>query len=199
VTSHTITASAGTGGSITPAGAVTVADAGSQAFSITANAGYVLDQVLVDSVNNAGAVTAGTYSFTGVAGDRSIAASFITIYANWAKKYSPMVLTDPAAIHNGMTNQQLFAFGLDPTSSKSVNPISVPFNKTNGTFSYTRTANSGLAYTVWTSPNLKDWTQDATATSGQSVSGTANGIQTVAVTVSTAAVSGKLFVRVQAQ
>jgi len=120
-------------------------------------------------------------------------------YASWASNYPGMNLSDPKASNHGLTNQQLFAFGLDPTSAKSVNPISGPFNKATGTFSYTRNASSGLSYTVWTSPNLTDWTQDPTATSGQSVTSTASGIQTVAVTVSTAAVSGKLFVRVQAQ
>ncbi len=70
---HTITASAGTGGSISPSGAVVVADGGSQAFSITPSANYKVADVKVDG-SSKGAITA--YTFTGVTADHTIAASF---------------------------------------------------------------------------------------------------------------------------
>jgi peptidoglycan/xylan/chitin deacetylase (PgdA/CDA1 family) len=73
VTTHTITASAGTGGSISPSGAVVVADGGSQAFSITPSANYKVADVKVDG-SSKGAITA--YTFTGVTADHTIAASF---------------------------------------------------------------------------------------------------------------------------
>jgi uncharacterized repeat protein (TIGR02543 family) len=69
----TITASAGTGGSITPSGAVTVADGGSQSFTIAADTGYVIADVLVDG-SSVGAVS--VYPFTNVVTDHTIAASF---------------------------------------------------------------------------------------------------------------------------
>ena len=56
-----------------------------------------------------------------------------------------------------MTNQQEFAFGLDPTTGASVNPITVPLNKNSHRFSYTRYAASNLTYTVWTSTDLQGW------------------------------------------
>jgi len=69
----TITASAGTGGSITPSGPVTVPAGGSQAFSIAPATGYHVLSLTVDG----GPVTPDTtYSFTNVTADHSIAAAF---------------------------------------------------------------------------------------------------------------------------
>jgi type IV pilus assembly protein PilY1 len=73
VTGHTITAGAGAGGSISPAGAVSVPDNGSQAFTITPDACYSVQDVLVDGVS-VGAVT--SYVFNNVTSDRTISASF---------------------------------------------------------------------------------------------------------------------------
>lgn len=70
---HTITASAGTGGTISPSGEVKVGEGGSQAFAITANPGYEIADVLVDG-KSVGAVS--TYTFDKVAADHTIAATF---------------------------------------------------------------------------------------------------------------------------
>ena len=43
-TTYTITASAGTGGTISPSGAVTVTSGGSRTFTITANSGYRIER-----------------------------------------------------------------------------------------------------------------------------------------------------------
>ncbi|KAF0128257.1 MAG: hypothetical protein FD155_3357, partial [Bacteroidetes bacterium] len=48
---YTLTASAGTGGSISPQGTITVNYGGSQTFNITANTGYEIANVLVDGVS----------------------------------------------------------------------------------------------------------------------------------------------------
>ncbi|MGC1375846.1 MAG: metallophosphoesterase [Anaerolineales bacterium] len=70
---HTITASAGANGSISPSGAVTVTEGNNQSFSITPNSGYQVANVLVDGAS-VGAVT--SYTFTNVLADHTIAASF---------------------------------------------------------------------------------------------------------------------------
>ena len=70
---YTITASAGTNGSITPSGEVAVEKDKDQAFSLTPNAGYRIASVFVDGTN-VGPVSA--YSFTTVTADHSIVASF---------------------------------------------------------------------------------------------------------------------------
>ena len=72
-TTHTITASAGTGGSIVPSGAVVVSDGASQAFTITPASCHTIADVLVDGLS-VGAVAG--YTFTNVTADHTIAASF---------------------------------------------------------------------------------------------------------------------------
>jgi len=206
---HTLTASAGTNGTITPSGAVVVADGGSQTFTITADSGYMVSQVLVDGVNDPAAVAAGSRTFSAVSADHSIAAVFVVqtadpfttwINANYPGLSDKTPGGDPDG--DGMTNQAEFAFGLDPSSAASVNPISVPLNKATGKFSYTRRAtpaSTGLVYTVLTSSDLVTWTADATATAGQNVTATTGDVETVEVTVTATPVAGKLFVRVAAQ
>jgi hypothetical protein len=73
---HTITATAGTGGTITPSGAVGVADGADQAFAIAPNGGFAIQDVLVDG-GSVGAVA--TYTFTNVQTDHTIAASFVAV------------------------------------------------------------------------------------------------------------------------
>ncbi len=70
---YTITASAGTGGAISPSGAVSANYGGNAIFSITPNAGYSITDVKVDGVS-IGAVT--TYTFTNVTAAHTIAATF---------------------------------------------------------------------------------------------------------------------------
>ncbi len=69
----TIAASAGTGGSISPSGAVSVSYGAGKTFSITPNSGYRVARVLVDG-KSVGAVT--TYSFGNLNTNHTIAASF---------------------------------------------------------------------------------------------------------------------------
>jgi hypothetical protein len=69
-----ITASAGSGGSISPSGNVSVNYGNNQLFNITPTAGYRVLNVMVDGLS-AGAVT--SYTFTGVTGAHTISASFI--------------------------------------------------------------------------------------------------------------------------
>ncbi|MGE5180169.1 MAG: LamG-like jellyroll fold domain-containing protein [Bacteroidota bacterium] len=71
--SYAITASAGPNGSVTPAGATNVSCGSDQAYSITADAGYHVADVLVDGAS-VGAVA--TYTFTGVTAAHTIAATF---------------------------------------------------------------------------------------------------------------------------
>ncbi len=97
---------------------------------------------------------------------------------------------------DGLNNQQEYAFGLNPTSGSSVNPVTVPLS--GSAFSYTRRATSGLTYTVWTSTTLAGWVQDNGAIQNPLGTPDGNGVQTVAVTLTATPVGGKLFVRVQA-
>jgi hypothetical protein len=68
----TVTATAGSGGSISPSGAVPVRYGGSQSFTIRPDSGYVTDKILVDN----SAVTQNPYTFSSVTTDHTIEATF---------------------------------------------------------------------------------------------------------------------------
>ena len=69
----TITATAGAGGSISPSGTARVASGSNQTYTIKANAGYHVADVLVDGAS-AGAV--GTYTFNNVTAHHTVSATF---------------------------------------------------------------------------------------------------------------------------
>ncbi|MFA4836267.1 MAG: choice-of-anchor L domain-containing protein [Dehalococcoidia bacterium] len=70
---YTITATAGTNGSISPSGAVDVVENGTQSLTITPDTGYHIVDVLVDGLPK-GAIT--DYTFTSVNENHTIAATF---------------------------------------------------------------------------------------------------------------------------
>ena len=74
--SHMITASANSNGSITPSGAVTVAGGTDQTFTISADLNYEIMDVLVDGVS-VGAVA--SHTFNNVTDDHVIAVSFVAL------------------------------------------------------------------------------------------------------------------------
>jgi hypothetical protein len=75
---YTITATAGAGGTIAPAGAVSVACGGDQGFTIAPNADFVIADVVVDG-GSVGPVA--SYTFTNVQADHTISASFADVQA----------------------------------------------------------------------------------------------------------------------
>ena len=126
-------------------------------------------------------------------------------YSTWAANpaYAGFDLSNPAADADGdgLSNQQEYAFGLDPSKGSSVSPITAGLSAANGQFSYTRRDPSltNLTYTVEYSTDLSAW-HPATLSEPESASTPdSNGVQTVTVKVSNPSVGGKLFVRVQAQ
>jgi Zn-dependent metalloprotease/alpha-tubulin suppressor-like RCC1 family protein len=72
---HTITASAGTGGTITPSGDVTVEHGLNQTFNISPSQGYAIDALIVDG-NSIGALP--NYTFNNVTENHTINALFKT-------------------------------------------------------------------------------------------------------------------------
>ena len=73
IVKHTITATAGANGSISPSGKVEVVEGTDQAFSITANEGYEIESLKVDG---AAVSTATSYTFTNVRAAHTIEATF---------------------------------------------------------------------------------------------------------------------------
>ncbi|MEI6605151.1 MAG: DUF2341 domain-containing protein [Verrucomicrobiota bacterium] len=121
---------------------------------------------------------------------------------DWLGYVNPDTTTTGDPDHDGLTNFEEYAFGLDPTKGTSANPIKVPLDKTSATFTYTRRAtpaSTGLVYTVWTSPDLATWSKTAYLATEGTIT-TANGVETVPVTLSGGPLNvPKLFVRVTAQ
>ncbi len=146
----------------------------------------------------------GDWSFSEASGELSL--DIGTDYDTWMALYPS--ITNPAdklpgadPDGDGLTNQDEYAFGLIPNSGSSVNPISVPLDKTTGTFTYQRrkTSLSDLtSYKILTSTDLVTWTPDDTA--GQiatDIPSTDN--ESVAVTLITPPTAAKFFVRVSAE
>lgn len=105
LSSSTITASAGDGGSISPSGPVRVPEGGSQTFTITPDSGYVIQDVLVDNVSR-GAVS--SYTFTDVEADHTITAVFLVVTEKgtlWVASYpqGATILID--GVVRGQTDQ----------------------------------------------------------------------------------------------
>lgn len=78
-TDHTIRASAGANGTISPAGWTSVGEGGEQTFTITPDAGYAVVKVLVDG-RSVGAVA--SYTFRNVTQDHTIEAVFMKANGN---------------------------------------------------------------------------------------------------------------------
>jgi len=72
-TSFNITASAGTNGTVTPAGVTAVNSGANQTYAITPNTGFNIASILVDGVSVA---TSPTYTFTNVTAAHTISATF---------------------------------------------------------------------------------------------------------------------------
>jgi hypothetical protein len=106
VTMFTITPSAGAGGAISPATPQTVASGDDASFMITADAGFHIADVLVDGTS-VGAV--GSYTFTNVTANHTIAASF-------APDVAGMFTITPLQVEGGMISPsvaQVVAAGAD--------------------------------------------------------------------------------------
>lgn len=73
IPTFTITASADSGGSISPSGNVSVSSGGSQTFTIAPNAGYEIDTL---KVNGSNVTKTTSYTFTNVTSNQSIAVTF---------------------------------------------------------------------------------------------------------------------------
>jgi len=75
-TTYTIIASSSANGTINPSGVVTVPEGTDKTFTITPNTDYQINEVLVDGSNVPAAVANGTYTFTNVKANHTIAVSF---------------------------------------------------------------------------------------------------------------------------
>lgn len=122
-------------------------------------------------------------------------------YDDWAASYNLIGGLNDDDDKDGLTNGEEYAFGLQPNNGASVNPITAPLDKTAGTFTFQTRDQSltDLGYSVWTSTDLVEWTEDETAVL---TPGTPDGnsVQQVSVLLTgTPLTAPKLFVQVRAE
>ena len=136
IATHTITATAGAGGTISPSGAVSVNDGADQAFAITPDAGHHVVDVKVDNVSQ-GAI--GSYPFTGVTADHTIDATFaIDTYTITASAGAGGTISPSGAVSvNGGADQ---AFTITPDIGFGIQDVLVDGSSVGAVASHTFTA-----------------------------------------------------------
>ena len=126
VVTHTINASSGVNGSISPSGAVSVNNGANQLFTITANTGYHVADVLVDGLP---VVTEGTYTFTNVTNDHTISVTFavtpvaITVTADAKSKTYGDV--DPVLTYTSSIPDVVFTGSLSRVAGENVGTYAI--------------------------------------------------------------------------
>ncbi len=170
---HTITATAGTNGSITPSGAVTVADGADQTFAITANSGYVIDEVLIDGTNNAAAVASGSYTFTNVTENHAIEASFTAAP-------TPTLVVNPLTLPFG---------NVTTGTTSAAQTVTISGTNLTGNITYVKSGTDAAAFTI-TEPS---WNAATGGTLSVTYSPTATGAHSAIITVSSAGAVDKVI------
>ncbi len=170
VATYSISASAGTGGNISPSGSVTVNSGGSQAYSITPASGYQISNVTVDG-SSVGAVS--SYSFSNVTANHTIAATFkanpvstftITASAGTGGSISP---SGSASVNSGGSQ----AYTITPSSGYQISDITVDGSSVGAVSSYSFsnvTANHTISatFTASTSSSGTGTSSSTSAASG---------------------------------
>jgi hypothetical protein len=168
VTSFTIAASAGTNGSISPSGIVSVTQGSSQSFNITPAAGYTIASVTVDGANQ-GAIN--SYTFSNVQANHSISATFAIMTACSAAPAEPTGLASPS--------QTSSSVNLSWTPASAPTGCSVTYNVYNGG-TLAATVSTATAVIAGLSPDTTYmFTVAATDSAGTSVQSPALSVTTL--------------------
>ncbi|MGA3008587.1 MAG: hypothetical protein ABSE59_11920, partial [Opitutaceae bacterium] len=132
----TITASAGSNGSISPSGSVTVSQGASQSFSITPNSGYTVASVTVDG-SSVGAVA--SYTFSNVQANHTIGATFTTgttkTFVITASAGSNGSISPSGSVNVNQGASQ--SFSITPSSGYAVASVTVDGSSAGAVTSYT--------------------------------------------------------------
>ncbi len=164
---HTINVAASGFGTISPSGAVIVAEGTDPVFTITPNAGYQVSDVLVDNVS-VGALT--SYTFVNVLTDHTISAVYTTA-STWSITASGSaggsISPSGTVLVNHGSNQ---TFSITPNSGYRISGVLVDSNPVGNVSSYSFT-NIVSNHTISVSFSLiPTYTINATAGSGGTIS-----------------------------
>ncbi len=198
ITGWTVTASAAANGAIAPSGAIVVPDGATPSFTITPNAGYRVQDVLVNGAS-VGAVT--NYAFAPIHSDQTIAASFeLDAYVlTLGTTGSGSVAAVPnQAQYNPGTNVQITATAAvgwhfqswSGDASGTTNPLTVTMDANKNVV-----ANFGQHIYTWNSTGTASWTTAANWTPSRTTPATDdvllfnNGATTIATNVPTQTIS----------
>ena len=138
VTEYTITATAGSNGSISPSGAVKVNDGDSKAFTITPSSGYEVNAVTVNG-SSVGAVT--SYTFTNVKSNQTISVTFkaitVTQYTITSSAGANGIISPSGSttVSDGGSK----TYTMTPSSGYEVNAVTVNGSSVGAVTSYTFT------------------------------------------------------------
>src|SRR5208283_281173 len=169
---YTITPSAGTNGTISPSGAVTVNYGGSQAFSFTPATGYQVSSVLVDG---SAVTTASSYTFSNVTAGHTISVTFAPItYTITASSGSNGTISPSGAVTVNYGTNQTFSF--TPATGYQVSSVLVDGTAVTTASSYTF-SNVTASHTI--SVTFAPITYTITASSGSNGTISPSGAVTV--------------------
>ncbi len=164
INTYTITASAGTNGTISPSGSVSVNHGANASFTITPSTNYLVKDVLVDG-NSVGAVT--SYNFTNVTGAHTISATFaIKTYTITATAGSNGSITPSGSV--SVNHGANASFTITPSTNYLVKDVLVDGNSVGAVTSYNFTNVTG-AHTISATFAIKTYTITATAGSNGSI------------------------------
>ena len=131
--SYIISASAQTGGTISPSGATSVNAGGGQTYTINASSGYQVSGVTVDG-NSIGAVS--SYTFSKVAANHSINATFTQISYSISASYQGSGSISPAGTVSVASGQSA-TFAITANTGYQVSSLVVDGNSVAAASSYT--------------------------------------------------------------
>ncbi len=126
-----LSAGAGTGGSISPGGPVTVGQGMNYTFTITPNSGYTISSVTVDGTNE-GAIS--TYTFTGITAAHTITAAFTAASAT--------------NLSQGKTATASSSYAGYPASNANDGILTTAWDARNGTYPAWWEVNLGASHTI---------------------------------------------------
>ena len=165
---YTLTASAGSGGTITPSGTLSVNSGSSQTFTITPNSGYNVSQLLIDGTS---VTPATSYTFSNVTAAHTIAASFAVIppvtYTLTASAGANGAISPSGAVSVNSGANQIFT--ITPNSGYRVSQLLVDGTAVTPATSYTF-SNVTAAHTIAASFTVITYTFTASAGTNGTIS-----------------------------